>query len=172
MCSIVSHQRFVCLQIVVHVTFNLAPGVVERACGKDVWYAQTRVGVLAGFRRQEQSRGTQNRVSLFFYWTYWWNVDLAFDVRCNSSDALGAGETQTIDIHTPQLEVAGTTTSTCPQRREPHKIFFETITKVSWSRNRCFLTDSHHILHARSQIYFRWFPHARWPPRPLKRPQN
>ena len=35
-----------------------------------------------------------------------------------------------------------------------------------------FLTDLQHILHARSCIHCLWFPHARRPPRPLKRPQN
>ena len=37
---------------------------------------------------------------------------------------------------------------------------------------RVFLTDLHHILHARNCIHFRLFPHARWHPRPLKRSQN
>ena len=32
--------------------------------------------------------------------------------------------------------------------------------------------DLHHILHTRSCLHFRWFPHERWPPRPLKRHQN
>ena len=35
-----------------------------------------------------------------------------------------------------------------------------------------FLTDLHHILHARSCNHFLWFPHTPGPPRPLKRPQN
>ena len=30
-----------------------------------------------------------------------------------------------------------------------------------------FLTDLHRIFHARSCMHFQWFPHARWPPRPL-----
>ena len=33
-------------------------------------------------------------------------------------------------------------------------------------------TDLHHILHAQSYIHFRRFPHARWPSRLIKRPQN
>ena len=35
-----------------------------------------------------------------------------------------------------------------------------------------FLTELHHILHARSCIHFLWFPHTPRPPRPLKRSQN
>ena len=47
------------------------------------------------------------------------------------------------------------------QHREPN-----------WSRNKRFFTDAHHILHARSCIHFLWIPHARRPPRALKRSQN
>ena len=35
-----------------------------------------------------------------------------------------------------------------------------------------FLTDLHHILHARSCNHFLQFPHTPKPPRPLKRPKN
>ena len=35
-----------------------------------------------------------------------------------------------------------------------------------------FLTDSHHILHARSCNHFPCFPHTPKPPRPLKRPKE
>ena len=58
------------------------------------------------------------------------------------------------------------------QRREPSKNFFEISTKKKGHGIGVFLTDLHHILHARSCMHFQCFPHARWPHRPLKRPQN
>ena len=54
----------------------------------------------------------------------------------------------------------------------PPKYFFKKIAKAIWSRNRCCLTDFHHILHARSCDHFQWFPHTPMPPRPLQRPKK